>query len=145
MKRISIIILSIAMLFGCSKYTPAPSATLHPIAVAFPQIDTATLWYMAGTIKIGAYARISSTGQITISDYSPWKGGTFIIDITDSIAGTTQKTFNLVLPGHSKTIFTKNNTLAIAMAPNGREYYRMNITPTMQTDSFLHGVFIDSL
>jgi hypothetical protein len=149
MKKTLLIVALILLFAACKKSaTPAP---LSPIEIAFPRIDTATFWLTIqvgpdSSIRLGPTARISSDGTLTFTSYKNYKGGSYVISITDSVAGTTIKDFDLLYPGHSLTQYSTGNLLQIVRSPDGREYYDLLLTAGgPEPDSVVCGYFIDSL
>lgn len=144
MKQTIIILAALVALHSCKK--SSSSSPTSPIEVAFPRIDTATFWLTIGNTRENCTARISSDGTLTIGDFNNYKGGTYTISITDSVAGTTIKEFDLLYPGHSLTQYNTGNLLQIVRSSGGREYYDLQITAGgPKPDSVVYGLFIDSL
>lgn len=144
MKNATITALIISVIIGCSKstkVTPTPGGTgvTSAFATLFPHIDTCTLRNPFGV------AKISHTGAMIITGVSPYSGGSYVIQLTDTVANPYNiYAFNLLRAGVD-TIISTGNGLEIKN-DGGRSYYWMEIDGgNLPMDSIVRGIFIDSI
>ena len=77
----------IATIGSCSKGTttkPTTPAVAGKFATLYLHIDTATLWNIASNQKTGSTAKITLSGDMTITGFSTYAGGSYRIELTDS-------------------------------------------------------------
>jgi hypothetical protein len=152
MKQLSAIIafiMSAIMIAACSSsdkinIKPTGTAARAPIAVAFPQLDTATLWFYANGHITTDYARIDTNGNMTITSSNPALCGNYIVRLTDSPGTHPVLAFKLSRAGVD-TVISYGNGMGIKTVGSQSYLWMLIDGGNLPIGTILRGQYMDSL